>query len=339
MKNKITFVFTLLLLLSIYGLKAQCIKGQPPTQSKECLKHVFNNPKLYPNFVLLSAHRGYWKDVPENSIPAIKKAMDLDVEMVELDLMKTANNFIYLMHDWHLGRLTNGYGTLRDKNWNFYKTWNEIKNVKLRDPIYRNQITNYTMPLLREALIICRDYKKGKVLVSLDKADVFMDEVYKIVKELGMTDVVTWKTKIQLFNTPNGLKNYYRGKPTNLTETELDELVSMYTPTIFGEYYAQHKSTVLNEIDAFIAAGSPGFEMVYFNNQEKMLTDRLVRQGKTYANVLDYLRDKNTRVIQFPEWPETCQGNWSPTQGKFRDLNLATDHRGNWTWMMSSGNP
>ena len=61
--------------------------------------------------------RGKAREVPV----AIQKAMDLGVEIVELDLMKTANGQVFLMHDWHLDRLTNGSGILRDADWRFYK--------------------------------------------------------------------------------------------------------------------------------------------------------------------------------------------------------------------------
>ncbi|MEO9804098.1 MAG: glycerophosphodiester phosphodiesterase family protein [Reichenbachiella sp.] len=327
---------------------AQCNKGQPPTQSEDCLVHVWNNPKSYPNFTIVNAHRGYWKDVPENSIPAIRAAKDLGVEAVELDVMKSKKDSrglsqIFLMHDWKLDRLTDSKGTLRDKNWNFLMPWSQISQAKLLDPIDRSKVTKYRIPLLENALKACRDYKPGQpILISIDKADTFMDEVYLIVKKLNMTDVVTWKTKIQIREyggTPEGLKKYYRERGKVTSDADLNKMVEMYTPTIFGEYYAKNKSAVLEQMDKFMEAGVTGFEMVYFDNNEAMLKDRLTRRGKNYNNVLDYLRDRNTRVIQFPEWPETCQGNWSPARNQWRDINVTTDRRGDWWWLMSSGEP
>ena len=67
---------------------------------------IYNNPIKYPDYIMVSAHRGYWKDVPENSLPAIEAAIDLGVDMVELDVTRTdySENVLYLLHDWGLDR-------------------------------------------------------------------------------------------------------------------------------------------------------------------------------------------------------------------------------------------
>ena len=52
----------------------------------EKLIEIFNNPANYPNYIMISAHRGYWKDYPENSLPAIQAAIDLGADMWNLIL-------------------------------------------------------------------------------------------------------------------------------------------------------------------------------------------------------------------------------------------------------------
>ena len=83
----------------------------------EKLIEVYNNPAKYPDYIMVSAHRGYWKDVPENSLPAIEAAIAMGVDMVELDVTRTdySENVLYLLHDWGLDRLTDGHGIVKKR--------------------------------------------------------------------------------------------------------------------------------------------------------------------------------------------------------------------------------
>lgn len=71
------------------------------------LRNILENPNQYPNYVMLAAHRGYWKYAPENSLEAFKSAIDIGADLVEIDLGVTADQEIMIAHDSHLGRITN----------------------------------------------------------------------------------------------------------------------------------------------------------------------------------------------------------------------------------------
>jgi glycerophosphoryl diester phosphodiesterase len=75
------------------------------------LRDILEDPKKYPNYVMLAAHRGYWMYAPENSLEAFKNGIDFGADMVEIDIKMTADKQIMVAHDFHLGRLT----TLPDK--------------------------------------------------------------------------------------------------------------------------------------------------------------------------------------------------------------------------------
>ena len=49
--------------------------------------------------VSVISHRGDWRNTPENSIRAIQNCIDLGVNMVEIDIKKTKDNELILLHD------------------------------------------------------------------------------------------------------------------------------------------------------------------------------------------------------------------------------------------------
>jgi glycerophosphoryl diester phosphodiesterase len=60
--------------------------------------------------VLTIAHRGASHQAPENTLPALKKALEAGVEMVALEVQKTKDNQPLVLADVSLDRTTNGTG-------------------------------------------------------------------------------------------------------------------------------------------------------------------------------------------------------------------------------------
>lgn len=317
-----------LVLLFLFGACLQFASAQPSQLPISQLIEVYRNPSKHPNYVMLSAHRGYWKDYPENSAPAITAAINLGVDMVELDITTTdlPEPTLYLLHDWGLDRLTDGHGIVKKRvsgRFVNYKRWEDLKDYNLKNST--GEITNYKLTTLEDALLLCKD----KVLVSLDKAENIIKPMYDLTKKLGMIEQVTFKTKIQTYPTPESLKVLFS------LEEDRKNIVRMYTPTIFNEFFEKDPNDVINKMKAFIKEGCTGFEMIYFKDADKMLTQSVTIDGKTYKNVIEWLKAVNMRVIQFPEWPENEKGNWSPAAYKFRNIDLTgNDLRCDWDWLM-----
>ena len=51
------------------------------------------------NSVLVVAHRGDWRNFPENSLEGIENAIKMGVDIVELDVQRTQDGVLILMHD------------------------------------------------------------------------------------------------------------------------------------------------------------------------------------------------------------------------------------------------
>ena len=134
--------------------------------------------KLYDlssNHVFVTAHRGDWRYAPENSLPGIENVIKMGVDIVEIDIQRTKDGQFILMHDEMLGRTTTGKGKIAD--W----TLDSIRTLHLKNGCATR--TRERVPTLEEALTLT----KGRVLVTLDKADRYFDEVYVLLERMGMT--------------------------------------------------------------------------------------------------------------------------------------------------------
>ncbi|WP_119080517.1 glycerophosphodiester phosphodiesterase family protein [Chitinophaga alhagiae] len=129
-------------------------------------------------YVMTVAHRGDWRNAPENSLQAIRNCIEMGVDIVEIDLQLTKDSVIVLMHDSKLDRCSTGKGKI-----NQY-TYRELQKFRLRDGLGRP--TRHPIPTLEEAMLIT----KGKILVNLDKAENFLPLVYPVLKKTGTADQV-----------------------------------------------------------------------------------------------------------------------------------------------------
>jgi glycerophosphoryl diester phosphodiesterase len=73
-----------------------------------------SNAWLRPERPLVIAHRGHSIDVPENTLGAYRRAIELGTGMIECDVNRTRDDELVMIHDWKLDRTTNGRGPVRD---------------------------------------------------------------------------------------------------------------------------------------------------------------------------------------------------------------------------------
>ena len=131
--------------------------------------------------VIVAAHRGDWRNFPENSLEAIDNAIKMGVDIVELDVQRTKDGQLILMHDATLNRTTTGKGAIADT------TLAYIKTLKLKNGCAIRTIHN--VPTLEEALL----HAKGKIMLNLDKADRYFKQVYELMEKTGTTKQIIMK--------------------------------------------------------------------------------------------------------------------------------------------------
>jgi len=125
-------------------------------------------------YVLVGAHRGDWRNEPENSIPAMQRCIDLGLDIVETDLRKTSDGHLIIMHDKTLDRTTTGTGKVSDH------TLDEIRKLYLKNPL--GIVTRQRVPTLEEMLALTR----GKALIFLDKAESYIPELTRVLDAAKM---------------------------------------------------------------------------------------------------------------------------------------------------------
>ena len=195
-------------------LVAACAPKPGQTRVQTALAALHDPSSKY---VVVVAHRGDWRNYPENSIPAIESCIRMGVDMMELDLKLTKDSVLVLSHDHTLNRCTTGSGRISDY------TYEEILQFDLKagHGIGRPGIK---MPTLREALEVCKD----RILVNVDQGYDYYDQVLAITEELGVTDQILIKS----------------GKSLSEVKAKLEEHNMMYMPVVTAAPAAQ--MTVFN---------------------------------------------------------------------------------------------
>ena len=134
-------------------------------------------------YVVVVAHRGDWRNYPENSIPAIESVIRMGVDVMELDVKMTRDSVLVLSHDWTLDRTTTGSGNISDY------TYEQLLAFDLKRG-HGIAIPGLKIPTLRQALEVCKD----RIVVNVDQGFDYYDQVLAITEELGMTDQVLIKS-------------------------------------------------------------------------------------------------------------------------------------------------
>lgn len=132
--------------------------------------------------VFVVAHRGDWRNAPENSLQGFKNCIDMGVDMIEIDLKMTKDGHLIIMHDNTLNRTTNGKGRPGDY------TLEEIRRFRLKNGLGR--VTIHPIPTLEEVLNLA----KGKILINIDKGYDYFKEVYALLEKTGTTGQVVIKS-------------------------------------------------------------------------------------------------------------------------------------------------
>ena len=116
------------------------------------------------NMITRFGHRGAKGYEPENTLLSFQKAIDLNVDYIELDVFKCKTGEIVIIHDTKVDRTTNGTGYVEDM------TFDELRSLDAGK--------GQTIPSLQEALDLID--RKVKVNIELKGSNSAKD-VFKIL--------------------------------------------------------------------------------------------------------------------------------------------------------------
>ena len=186
--------------------------------------------------VIVVAHRADWRNAPENSLQAIQNCIDMGVDMVEIDLKKTKDGHLILMHDKTIDRTTTGKGKPEEY------TLAELEGMRLRGGAGHK--TRHKISTFEEVMKLC----KGKIMVNVDKGYDYFKEAYAILEKTGTVHQCIMKS----------------GLPYERVKTENGEILDKM---IFMPVVKLHKDDAEEIIDEYIERmNPPAFELVFDND-------------------------------------------------------------------------
>lgn len=209
---------------------------------------------IHSKHVLVVAHRADWRNSPENSLQAVRNCIDQGVDMVEIDLKKTKDGELIILHDKTLDRTTTGKGKPEDY------TLEELRKFNLKNGA--GHPTSHGIPTLEEVMLLC----KGKILVNVDHGYGYFEEVYVILEKTGTVDQCVIKAGLP----------YSRVKAEN--EKVLDKVIFMPIVDL-------NNDNALQMIEEYHKGLNPvAFELV-FKNDNPTTIHLIQKTKKTGARI------------------------------------------------------
>jgi glycerophosphoryl diester phosphodiesterase len=140
----------------------------------------FPKPRHGNTYVI--AHRGAHVGIPENSLAAIQKAIDLGCDFVEIDTRMTKDGKIVSVHNASVDAYVAGKtGKVKDF------TLEEIQKMDIGEktgPDWKNT----RIPTVEEILELCR----GKIGIYLDLKEPLVPELLRIIHKYDMVRDIIW---------------------------------------------------------------------------------------------------------------------------------------------------
>ena len=161
--------------------------------------------------MLRIGHRGARAYEPENTLRSFKKALETGANAIELDVRKTRDNHLIVIHDADVKRTTNGKGLVADL------TLKQIKELST---------------------------EKGEKIPTLEEALDFLDNKAKILIELKETG-----TEEKVLSTVQSKKLEKNVIITSFLEDALRKIRELDKNVETGLIYAKHKNPLKAAID------------------------------------------------------------------------------------------
>ena len=280
------------LLLALAALVSAACGPKYANKAEKVVAELHNPNSKY---VVVVAHRGDWRNYPENSIPAIESAIRMGVDIVEIDLKMTSDSVLVLSHDGTCNRTTTGKGPISTM------TLDSLKGFNLK---YAHGVKSpHKMPTLREALEVCKD----RIVVNIDQGYQYYDQVIAITEELGVTDQILIKGKRMLADVNAKMAEYEH----NMMYMPIIDILYPKGADLFNQYmeagevplayevcFAELNDTARDCCKKVIESGSKLWVNTLWASLNGGYDDNAAFEAKDPAEVYDVILDLGTSIIQ-----------------------------------------
>lgn len=186
--------------------------------------------------VMVASHRAVHNRYPENSLAAIQEAIDLGIDIIEIDVKITKDSVPILMHDRTIDRTTTGKGDPETL------TFEEIQQFFL---VENGKPTKHKIPTLEEALNLAH----GKILVDLDMKTDWLENVIKVVHKTNATkEVFFFDSDYEVLKRLQAADKNFMLMPRTHSLEEVDSAIALFSPEIIHIDYSFYTKEVADRI-------------------------------------------------------------------------------------------
>lgn len=222
----IVLPFAVLLMLTSLPVPVSA-QSDNPTQTRFQLRGL-KNPRQGGVYVV--AHRGAHQGIPENSLPAYRKAIELGADFVEIDIRKTSDGKYVSVHNSTIDSYVPGKtGKVSEM------TLAELQALDIGTRI-GPQWKGTRIPTFEEILKLC----KGKIGIYLDLKRGDVDELVKIIRQEGMERDVFWYAWPQDLNRLQQVCPQCIAMPDPILEINLPNTIEQFHPTVIASTWKRY---------------------------------------------------------------------------------------------------
>ncbi len=150
--------------------------------------HGFADTPIQGTITGITAHRGNSSDFPENTIPAFESAISLGVDWAELDVHKTKDGLLVVIHDANTAKVGDKNMTIAQHTYEELKSVDVAHQFRQKYDLALAKCPIQTIPLLEEVLALFA--KGGNTKISIQPKMDCVKEAIELVKKYNMTNKV-----------------------------------------------------------------------------------------------------------------------------------------------------
>jgi glycerophosphoryl diester phosphodiesterase len=218
----------------------------------------------------------------------------MGVDIVEIDVQRTSDGQLVILHDGTVDRTTNGKGFVKDMS------LEAIKKLRLRNA--QGRVTYHTVPTLEEAMLVL----KGKAMVNLDKCYEYINEAYPILVKTGTVDHAIFKgywLEVAKVKQDYGhlLKNIFYMAMVKLDDPQagkrIDDFQTELMPVAFELGFTQDTARVFRKLGSIKRNGSRVWINSLWASQNAGHDDDTAEQGNL-KDSYDWIIQAGANIIQ-----------------------------------------
>ena len=267
---------------------------QPVVAQVTHVGSILNDFYHHPERVLVAAHRSAHLVHPENSLAAIRDAIAIGADIIEVDVRKTKDGVYVLLHDEKIDRTTTAKGAVSNY------TYDELNAIPL---LQNGQPTNERIPTFESALLAA----KGRIMVDIDfKLDSTQDaiNVCKLISEAGMQkQVLFFVYDYPYTSIIDSIDNSIAVMPRAYNKEDVVNILKNYKVPVIHVDCAFYNDTLMGEIrsrDVRVWINALGKFDDLEKTQKNLSYDSLLKmkavnviQTDYPANLLKYLQERS----------------------------------------------